>query len=62
MSESDKMPMSPWRASTGERKEDLVPSETRVWEIFLATNPDFPTPVKKMVPEESRRVWVKVRV
>lgn len=39
-----------------------MPRETRVWEIFWETKPDLPTPEKKMVPREFRRVWVKVRV
>lgn len=39
-----------------------MPRETRVWEILLATKPDLPTPEKKMVPEDWRRVRVKARV
>ena len=61
-SEEERMPMSPWRASTGERKAERMLRETRVWEILLATKPDLPTPEKKMVPEEERRVRVKARV
>lgn len=58
-SAEESAPMSPWRASRGERKEERMSRETRVWEILLATKPDFPTPEKKMVPRELRRVWVK---
>lgn len=59
MSVAESAPMSPWRASRGERKAERMPRETKVWEILLATNPDFPTPEKKMVPRELRRVSVK---
>ncbi|KAL7001762.1 hypothetical protein U1Q18_002910 [Sarracenia purpurea var. burkii] len=55
-SESERMPMCPWRASTGERNPDRIPRETRVYEIFRATKPDFPMPEKKMVPLEFKRV------
>ena len=58
-SAEDSAPMSPWRASRGERKEERMPRETRVWEILWATNPDLPTPEKKREPRELRRVSVK---
>lgn len=54
--------MSPWSASTGERNPARIPREIRVWEIFWDTKPDLPTPVKKIVPLQFNRVWVKVRV
>lgn len=62
MSLAVRMPMSPWRASTGERKPERTARETRVWEILRATKPDLPTPEKKIVPRQLRRVWVKARV
>ena len=62
MSEAERAPMSPWRASRGERKPARMPREIRVWEILLATKPDFPTPEKKIVPLQWRSVWVKVNV
>lgn len=61
----ERAPMSPWRASSGERKPERMPRETRVWEILWATKPDLPTPEKKTVaPAEDwrRRVRVKDRV
>lgn len=64
-SRSVRIPMSPCRASTGDKNMDLIPRETSVCEILLATKPDLPTPVKKMVPPpaaELRRVWVKDKV
>lgn len=54
--------MSPWRASTGERKEERTPRETSVCEILWATKPDLPTPVKKTVPAASRSARVNARV
>ncbi|KAM2578385.1 hypothetical protein TB2_003935 [Malus domestica] len=65
MSVLESAPMSPWRASRGERKPERMPRETRVWEILWATKPDLPTPEKNIVaPTEDcrRRVWVKASV
>jgi hypothetical protein len=44
------MPRSPWMASAGWRKKDLVPVLFSVAEIFLATRPDFPMPVRITLP------------
>ena len=57
-----KMPISPWSASRGERNAERMPRETRVCEILRATKPDLPTPEKKMVPGELRRVAVNLSV
>lgn len=62
ISAGPRIPMSPWSASTGERNEDRMPRETRVWEILFETKPDFPTPEKKIVPEELRRIRVNASV
>ena len=49
-------PKSPCRASNGFKNTDIRPTELKVAEIFFATIPDFPTPLKTILDLQSSNI------